>query len=61
MTTDLQALTARLDAMSAQLAILVERDARRGELYDEFAPIARAALGSAITKLDGLGGVGGEA
>jgi TusE/DsrC/DsvC family sulfur relay protein len=54
MTTDLQALTARLDAMSAQLAILVERDARRGELYDEFAPIARAALGSAITKLDGL-------
>lgn len=54
MTTEVQNLTARLDAISAQLAVLVERDRRRGELYDEFAPIARLALGSAIERLDGL-------
>jgi len=53
-TTDLAPLLARLDAMSAELSYIAERQRRQEELFEELAPIARAAVATAIERLDQL-------
>ena len=50
--TDMQAITARLNALTLQLEVLIERERQRGEMYDELVPIARLAMTSAIGRLD---------
>ncbi|MBK9035923.1 MAG: TusE/DsrC/DsvC family sulfur relay protein [Myxococcales bacterium] len=52
--TELQTITARLDALTAQVEFLVERERRRAELYDELVPIGRVAMTAAIARLDRL-------
>ncbi|MEZ4399822.1 MAG: TusE/DsrC/DsvC family sulfur relay protein [Kofleriaceae bacterium] len=52
--TELQTITARLDALTAQVELLVEHERRRGELYDELVPIGRVAMTAAITRLGQL-------
>lgn len=51
---ELAAIAARLDELTAQVAILVDRERRRISSYDELAPVARVAMGAAIERLDGL-------
>ncbi len=48
---DNQALHAKLDALTGQIAFLVERQRRQSELIDEMAPILRLMMGVATDKL----------
>jgi TusE/DsrC/DsvC family sulfur relay protein len=51
-TLDLGPLLQRIDALSAQVAQLNERQRRQEELFEEMTPIARSALSVAIERLD---------
>ena len=51
--TDLAAIAARLDALTAQVARLAERG-RQDDLYDELVPVMRAMMGSAMGRLDAM-------
>lgn len=53
-TLDLSPLLARLDALSAQVTQLTERQRRQEELFEEFTPIARSMVTTAISRLDAL-------
>lgn len=53
-TADLTPVLERLDALTAQVERLVERQRARDELVAEMTPIARAAMATAIDKLDAL-------
>lgn len=46
-----QDLHAKLDALTGQIAFLVERQRRQAELMDEMAPILRLMMGTATDKL----------
>lgn len=50
----LAAMSAKLDALSADVAYLVERQRRTEELFEELSPILRSAMSSATQRLDGL-------
>lgn len=47
-------IAARLDALSAQVAWLVERQRKQEELLEEMGPILRAVMDTAVDRLDGL-------
>ena len=47
-------LERRLDRMNEQLELLVARQRRQEELYDELMPVAREVMASAVGKLDAL-------
>ncbi len=47
-------LTARLDAISAQLALLVEKQRKQDEMFSEFAPILKEVMATATTRLADL-------
>ncbi|MEZ4360901.1 MAG: TusE/DsrC/DsvC family sulfur relay protein [Kofleriaceae bacterium] len=51
MSQDLTPITRQLDAITAQLAYLTERQRRQEELFSELTPVARAAMSSATAKL----------
>ena len=52
--TETDAVTARLDALSAQITWLIEKQRRQEELIAEMTPIAREALATAATRLEAL-------
>lgn len=54
MTTTLDDIAARLDALSAQMNYLVERQQRREELIAEFTPILREVMATATTHLQAM-------
>lgn len=51
---DLASLHARLDVLTAQVGLLVERQRKTEEFLDEMSPILKAAVSSAAARLDGL-------
>jgi len=53
-TIDLTPVLQRLDALSAQVAAVDARQRKTEELFAEMTPVARAALGTAIERLDDL-------
>lgn len=53
-TSDLRRLEAKLDALSEQVAALVDRQRATQELYEEMAPIAKQALGVGAQRLADL-------
>lgn len=57
-TTQEAGLNERLDAMSAQLAFLVERQRRQGELLEEMTPVLREVMATATSKLAEIEGRG---
>ena len=44
----------RLDRLSAQMELLVERQSKRDELYDEISPVLREVMSAATQKLDAV-------
>jgi tRNA 2-thiouridine synthesizing protein E len=54
MTTNLDDIAARLDALSAQMNYLVERERRKEEMIEEFTPILREVMATATTRLQAL-------
>ncbi len=53
-SASLESLQQRIDALSAQVAYLVERQRKTEELWQEATPILKEVLGSASRELDGL-------
>lgn len=53
-TASLQSLQERIDALSAQVAYLVERQRKTEELFEEATPILKEVLGTTTRELDGL-------
>jgi tRNA 2-thiouridine synthesizing protein E len=53
-TTTVDDLAARLDALSAQVAFLVEQQKKKDELWDELSPIGREMMRAATTRLGDL-------
>ena len=51
MSQDLTPITRQLDAITAQLAYLTERQRRQEELFSELTPVARAAMSSATAAM----------
>lgn len=49
-----EALLARIDALSAQVAYLVERQRKQEELFAEMTPILREVMATATTRMDAL-------
>ncbi|MBL8613817.1 MAG: TusE/DsrC/DsvC family sulfur relay protein [Myxococcales bacterium] len=49
-----EALLARIDSLSAQVAYLVERQRKQEELFAEMTPILREVMATATTRLDDL-------
>lgn len=47
-------LAARLDALSGQIAYLVERQRKQEELFEEMTPILKEVMATAVTRLDAL-------
>ncbi len=54
MTTELTPIVEKLDALTAQIAYLAERQRKQEAFFEEMTPIARAALGEAVARLDAL-------
>ena len=52
--TEKDAVVRRLDALSAQVAFLVEKQQGRADLYDELAPVLRGMMSTATAKLDAV-------
>src|SRR5207244_8387464 len=52
--TDKDAVVQRLDALSAQVALLIERQDKRTELYDELSPVLHEVMATASAKLDAI-------
>lgn len=50
----LDAIVSRLDALSAQVAYLVERQRKQEELFAEMTPILKEVMATATTRLDAL-------
>lgn len=51
---DLAALLSRLDALNAQVNLLVERQRKTDELLEEMTPLVKLAMSSASTRLEAL-------
>lgn len=52
--TDLEHISKRLDALTTQVAYLVERQRQREDLVAELTPVAKVAMTAAIERLDKL-------
>ena len=50
----LDAIVSRLDALTAQVAYLVERQRKQEELFAEMTPILKEVMATATTRLDAL-------